>query len=137
MRRLTFLLIVSVLAHRVRPRLGGGTGSSGGREIDLAAFESKLRAGMSAGEIEETFGPPFQREEVRGGEEWRYLEVRTLRVCRPFVLFIPLGRHPSGGRRSVSRWGRPASNPPGSTWIGERMGPPIRRSLLTGPTAPE
>lgn len=65
-----------------------------GQEIDVETFASKLRPGMTSAEIERELGPPFQRKTLREGEEWRYVEVRTLRACRMFVLFIPLGPKP-------------------------------------------
>lgn len=65
-----------------------------GQEIDVETFASKLRPGMTSAEIERELGLPFQRKAARDGEEWRYLEVRTLRVCRPYLLFIPLGPAP-------------------------------------------
>jgi hypothetical protein len=100
MRNLMFLLILSLFASGCGLALGAERVVQG-REIDLAAFESKLRSGMSASEIEEAFGVPFQRKTVQDGEEWRYREVRTLRACRVVVLFIPLG--PTPKRRTEIR----------------------------------
>lgn len=129
MRRLIFLLIVSVLATGCGLALGAEQVVRG-QEIDLAAFESKLRSGMSAGEIEDAFGPPFERKEVRNGEEWRYLEVRTLRVCRPFVLFIPLGPTPKRRTEIHLELGPTGLESARLDVNRDEDGNPIRRSLL-------
>lgn len=131
MRNLTWLLIVSLLTTGCGLALGAERVVRGG-EIDLAAFESKLHSGMSPAEIEKAFGPPFQRKTVRGGEEWRYLEVRTLQACRLVVLFIPLG--PAPKRRTEVRLEIGPSGLSGA-WLEVNPGPgddgePVRRPLL-------
>ena len=129
MRKLALPLIISLLATGCGLAMGAERVVRG-REVDLAAFESKLRAGMSPAEIEAAFGPPFERREVRDGEEWRYLEVRTLSVCRPFILFIPLG--PTPKRKTEVRLDLGPSGLSGA-WLevnGGEGGEPVRRPLL-------
>jgi outer membrane protein assembly factor BamE (lipoprotein component of BamABCDE complex) len=135
-RNLTFLLILSVFASGCSLALGAERVIRG-REVDVEAFESKLRTGMSADEIEEAFGPPFLRREVRDGEEWRYLEVRSLRACRPFLLFIPLAPTP---RRKTEIRLKLGSAGLEAAWLdtyrGEK-GNRVRRSLLNSSTVAE
>lgn len=132
MRKIRLLAVVLLLSV-----LTGGCGLAlgpervvRGQEIDLETFASKLHPGMSASEIEQAVGPPFQRKAVRDGEEWRYFEVRTLRACRLVVLFIPIGPKPK--RRTEIRLdvGRDGLR---EAWVevdrGED-GQPARRSLL-------
>jgi hypothetical protein len=131
-RNLTLLLIVSFLTTGCGLGLGAERVVRG-REIDLAVFESKLRSGMSPAEIEEAFGPPFQRKIVGDGEEWRYLEVRTLQACRLVVLFIPLG--PAPKRRTEVRLELGPSGLSGA-WLEVNPGDdgkPVRRPLLSAP----